>query len=431
MQTIPRDPSPESGLALLREGYRFISNRCDRFGSDLFLTRLMMHRALCMRGAEAARLFYDDHGVTRQGALPVTTLKLLQDKGSVQMLDDEAHRWRKRMFMTLMGPPSLGLLDSYVIDAWWTALVGWERRDAIVLHEELHTVLCRAACGWAGVPVGESELAPLARDFAALIDGAGAIGPRNWAAMAARRRIERWALVHIEAVRAGARRVEEASALAVVATHLDENGRRLEPEVAAVELVNLLRPTVAVANYALFAALALHEHADWRERLAAGDDDLEPFVQEVRRFYPFFPAVGGIARRAVECMGELIPAGTWMLLDIYGTLHHPRLWQDPDRFDPQRFYAWRHGPYTFIPQGGGDHATGHRCPGEWITVMVMKRIVRLLTRDMIYEVPPQDLGVDLGRFPALPASRLRLARIRRRAGAAAREARNILSSGAR
>src|SRR5690348_1825865 len=31
----------------LREGYAFISNRCRRFGSDLFQTRLMLTRAVC------------------------------------------------------------------------------------------------------------------------------------------------------------------------------------------------------------------------------------------------------------------------------------------------------------------------------------------------------------------------------------------------
>ena len=46
-----------------------------------------------------------------------------------------------------------------------------------------------------------------------------------------------------------------------------------------------------------FAALALHEHPECRERLRADADgeDLGWFVQEVRRFYPFFPLVGGRA----------------------------------------------------------------------------------------------------------------------------------------
>jgi fatty-acid peroxygenase len=34
----------------------------------------------------------------------------------------------------------------------------------------------------------------------------------------------------------------------------------------------------------------------------------------------------------------------------------------------------------------------------------MKTIVRLMLGEMSYEVPPQDLRIDLARIPALPAS---------------------------
>lgn len=55
---IPRDPSLDSTLALLSEGYRFISRRCQRYRSDIFQTRFMLRRAFCVTGEEAARMFY-------------------------------------------------------------------------------------------------------------------------------------------------------------------------------------------------------------------------------------------------------------------------------------------------------------------------------------------------------------------------------------
>ena len=57
MRNIPKDPLPDSTLALYFEGYEFISNRCRRFNSDLFQTRLLLRKAICMRGEEAARSF--------------------------------------------------------------------------------------------------------------------------------------------------------------------------------------------------------------------------------------------------------------------------------------------------------------------------------------------------------------------------------------
>ena len=144
-----------------------------------------------------------------------------------------------------------------------------------------------------------------------------------------------------------------------------------------------------------------------------GDDaDLEGVVHEVRRFYPFFPCIGGRVREAFAWRGHRFAAGTWMLLDIYGTNHDPRIWQEPDSFRPERFCSWDRSAFNFIAQGGGDHYDGHRCPGEWITIELLKRAMRLLTSSMRYEVPEQDLRIDLARMPALPASRFVITGVR-------------------
>ena len=71
---------------------------------------------------------------------------------------------------------------------------------------------------------------------------------------------------------------------------VDFTGKPFDLHMAAVELINLVRPTVAVSWYIVFAALALHEHPGYREKLRTGDDAYAGlFVQEVRRFYPFAP----------------------------------------------------------------------------------------------------------------------------------------------
>ena len=405
MSPIPRDTNLDSSLALLAEGYTFISKRCQRHHSDIFETRLMLRTAICVLGAEAAAVFYQPDRFTRQGAMPITALKLLLDYGSVQLLDDEAHRWRKRMFMSLMTPASLHRLADVTEAQWRATAQTWARRDQIVLHDEAREVLCRAVCQWAGVPLREAEARYRTHQFAAMIEGAGAVGPRNWWGMMLRERAERWIRDIIERVRRGDLAAPEGSALHVIAWHRDLDGRLLDTAVVAVELINVLRPTVAVARFVTFAALALHEHPECRPPLQAGDDEcLELFVQEVRRFYPFFPFVGGRARQAFDWRGYHFAQGTWVLLDLYGTNHDPRIWEEPGAFQPERFRRWDGSPYTFVPQGGGEHDAGHRCAGEWLTVELMKRAVRLLTTAMRYDVPAQDLRIDLSRMPARPAS---------------------------
>ncbi len=53
-----------------------------------------------------------------------------------------------------------------------------------------------------------------------------------------------------------------------------------------------------------------------------------------------------------------------MLLDLYGTNYDPQLWSNPEAFYPERFREWDESKFNFIPQGGEDYYTNHRCPGE-------------------------------------------------------------------
>lgn len=405
MRTIPRDPLPDGTLGLLSEGYRFISNRCRRFGTDLFRTRLMLTPAVCMMGEEAARVFYEVDRFTRRGAVPTSTLTLLQDKGSVQTLDGGEHRWQKRMFMSLMTPDTMGRLADRTASEWRRSIV--RRRDGrtIVLLDETEAILCRATCAWAGISLADEAAAERTRELSAMIDGAGAFGPRNWRGQILRRRTERWAEELIRHIRMGELDVDEDGPLGVIARHRDEDGVFLPENVAAVELLNLLRPTVAIARYVVFAALALHEHPSWRERIAGGDEEaLHAFVQEVRRFFPFFPFVGGRVREPFEWRDHRFAAGDWVLLDLYGTDRDPRSWPEPEAFRPERFLGCSPRANALVPQGGGDHFSGHRCAGEWITIELIKVAVRMLTTGMRYSVPEQDLRVGLARMPARPAS---------------------------
>lgn len=405
MTPIPRDPSPESSLSLLDEGYLFMANRRRQLDAETFATRLMLREAICIVGEEAARFFYADDRFTRQGAMPPTTVRLLQDKGSVNQIDGDARHQRKAMFMSLMTLESLQRLTEAMDEAWQARLPAWERQEEVVLREAVQEILCRAACAWVGIPVSERSASRRTEELAAMVEGAGSVGPRMVHGMVLRARNERWARRVISQIRAGNPAIAEGSPAHVIAWHRDLDGALLDTSVAAVEMINLLRPTVAVDRFITFAAHALHEHPECREAIVSGGDTaLEYFVQEVRRYYPFFPFMGGIARSEVEWNGHHYPEGTWFILDGYGTNHDPRIWGDPEVFRPERFRHWDGSAYSFIPQGGGGFESGHRCPGEWATIALMKAATRQLTTAMTYDVPLQDLTIDLARMPTVPRS---------------------------
>lgn len=402
---LPRDPAFDSTLAFLREGFLFVGNRCRRFGSDAFLARMMGNKVLCMQGEEAARFFYGGGRFTRKGALPQLTLRLLQDKGSVDWLDGAAHRQRKAMFLNLLSGDAPNRIADLFEAEWRRAIPSWQAQGEVKIDEVAAEILCRAVCTWAGVPLGDQEAPRRTAELREMFDSAGSPGPKGLRALLLRQRTERWARGLIERARRG--ECADGSPVTVIARHKDVTGRELPRKIAGVELINLLRPTVAVARFITFSAHALHRVPQWRERLASGDEaSAEMFAQEVRRLYPFFPVIAGRALQPLEWQGHAIAPGDWVMLDLYGTNHDPRLWIEPDSFWPERFLRWGGGSgFALVPQGAGDPRSDHRCPGEDVTIAVMKRALRLLAGGMRYRVPEQDLSISLSRMPAVPTSR--------------------------
>ena len=413
MLHIPHDKSLDSSLALMRDPYRFISSRCRRYGSDLFETRLLLQKTICVTGPEAAQLFYDPSRFARRDAMPKAIQKTLLGVGGVQGLDDGAHRHRKQMFMSLMTPERIEQLVRLTAAAWEIRVRKWSSMNEVVLYPELHELLMRAVCAWAGVPLADSDIGSRTQETAALFDHAGSTGIRHLWSRWARKRADAWLKEIIEDIRSGRIRPLEQSAAYVIAWHRDLDGQLLSPQVAAVELLNVIRPTVAVSVYITLVAHALHAHPKVQERLQVDNDGYpDLFVQEIRRYYPFFPAVAARTRLAFEWNGYPFPHGRRVLFDLHGTNHDPRAWANPEAFEPERFRRWDGSPFNFVPQGGGDHHVGHRCPGEWIATALMKLAAEFFTRRMRYDVPDQDLEIDWSRLPALPRSRFVISNVR-------------------
>lgn len=269
-----------------------------------------------------------------------------------------------------------------------------------MLFDEASRALTLGVCRWAGIPLDESEAEDTARDMVAMVDGFATAGPRHWRARRARSRSEAWLAGLVGDVREGAATAPPGSPLDVVVRHQDTDGLPLDPHTAAVELLNIVRPTVAVCWFVTYAGHALRLRPDVRERLAEDDPEYAvAFAHELRRFYPFAPFVGGLAVTDLEWRGEPIPAGAIVLLDLYGQNHDPDLWDLPYTFEPQRFLERPPGRDDLVPQGGGDRATGHRCPGEDVTVALLRALGPRLAR-LEYEVPAQDLRIPLTRMPA-------------------------------
>lgn len=410
---IPNEKGFDSSIALMHDGYLFIKKRVSRYEFDLFQTNLMMQKVICMSGKEAAKIFYDPELFQRHNATPKRVQKTLFGINAIQSMDGKAHIHRKLLFLSIAAPEEQKRLAELVMNEWQSSIPKWTKVNRITLFDEAKVILCRAACNWAGVPLKQSETKQRAEDFGAMVDAFGAIGLRYQKGKCTRIRTEQWIKKIIKEVRAGKLKPDKNSALYRVSFFQGLNGDQLDEQMASEELINVIRPIVAIANFIVFAALALYEHPECKEKLLSSDDSyLEMFVQEVRRYYPFTPFIGARVKKDFVWNQCQFKKGMLVLLDVYGTDHDFRIWEKPDEFHPDRFKDRKIGLFDYVPQGGGDPAKGHRCPGEGITIEIMKTSIDFLVNKIEYEVPDQDLSYCLGRIPTFPKSGLTMNNIR-------------------
>jgi fatty-acid peroxygenase len=367
--------------------------------------RMAGRRALLVRGEDGVRLFYDTLLFRRRHAVPAVIASPLFGRGAVHGLDDHAHTHRKAVFLACLDSPGVAALVDAVDASWEHRESRWQPGQPVRVFDEAVEILGDAVLTWARV---EPRPGPgAARDLATMVEGFGSArvseGVRR---RLARRRCEAWAAEAVRASRTAQRDPEHRSPLGRIARATDLDGAPLDERTAAVELLNLLRPTVAVAWFVAFAAVALAEHPELRDRLRTDGGEpawREAFAHELRRAYPFVPVLAARARSTMTWQGHRLPQGHRLVLDVWGTNHVEKRWADPDEFRPERFVDETFTAFDFVPQGGGDPVDGHRCPGEPATVRILARCSQRLA-DLDYEVAPADRQFSMRRMPTRPPS---------------------------
>jgi fatty-acid peroxygenase len=411
---IPRTKELDSTLSLIKEGFNFLPSRRKELGSDIFETRLIGKKAVCIAGEEAAAVFYDNKVFKRKGAIPKPLKKTLLGEGGVHGRDGEDHHHLKRMFLSMMTPERLEDMKRMAIEELDAKANEWETKDKVVLLDELAEILTRSICRWAGLPLKENEVNQRTQELLSMVDSFGGSLTRMKKAEKARDSQEHWLEGIIKQIRSGKYNPPPYTAAYIVANHKGTDGKYLDVHTAAVDLNNAYRPMLATAYLIVFGALALHEYPGVKEKLIEDKNNYSRmFAQEVRRYYPFAPAMAAKVKRDFIWQGYRFKKNMLVVLDIYGTNRHPDYWEHADRFMPERFINWDESPFAFVPQGGGDHYMGHRCAGEWMTVMVMQAFFKYLTENITYDVPQQNLDYDMKRMPTMPKSRFIISNVKK------------------
>lgn len=84
---------------------------------------------------------------------------------------------------------------------------------------------------------------------------------------------------------------------------------------------------------------------------------MECVIKESLRLYPSVPVIGRIAGENIRNFDDyIIPKGAETLVHIYDIHRNPKFWQEPEKFDPDRFLPEncidRH-PFAYVPFSAG------------------------------------------------------------------------------
>ncbi|MGH8904221.1 MAG: cytochrome P450 [Egibacteraceae bacterium] len=158
-------------------------------------------------------------------------------------------------------------------------------------------------------------------------------------------------------------------------------------EVRDQVLIFLLAGHETTATALTFALHLLGRHLEAQERVRVeaeqvlGTDDQGPTaeriaalsyttqaVKEAMRLYPSAYVMGRRAPEGDVIGGYRIPPGADVFVSPWVTQRHPRVWEQPQRFDPDRFTLEREQQrhrYAYLPFGGGPRA----CIGQYFSML--------------------------------------------------------------
>ncbi|WP_252312362.1 hypothetical protein [Sinobaca sp. H24] len=239
----------------------------EKLNSDLFETRLMGQKVVCMAGEEAARIFYDNDKFKRKGAMPKPLKVSLLGENGVHEQDEEMHKQRKRMFLSMMTPDRVEEMKNIAVRTLDVQADRWEHKNNVTLFSEIQEILTRAGCEWAGVPLYETEVKQRTDELVEMIDSFDGSFKRAVKGKKARDSNEEWLMDIIQSIRSGKYSPSPNTPAYIIAHHREPDGKYLKTHTAAVELNNSFRPLVATANFIVFGLLALYEHPEVLHKL--------------------------------------------------------------------------------------------------------------------------------------------------------------------
>ncbi len=388
----------------------WLMDRCARRLGDAFTLTFAPSglKLAVVSGAEAVKtVFSAPPQIAPSGAVNSPVAPIV-GPSSVLVLTGLEHLRQRKLLLPPFHGERMREYEDVIVEATRNDMAGWplgrpmrlqERSRAITLE-----VILRAVFGVEAERMGRLRtaivgLAQPANTLAVLLFALRRPrpGPPTGAIGRALERLDAVIYDELARRRAQADLAERSDILSLLLQARDEDGEAMTDGELRDELVTLLLAGhETTATSVAWAIERLVRHPDKLRRLVAeidagGDGGPEEYltavVNETLRVRPVVPIVVRVLQDELRVGAYTLPPGTRVTPSIYLTNRDARVYDDPQRFLPERFLG--SGPETFswIPFGGGIR----RCIGASFAQLEMKLILRTMLSELEPKLPAHAL----------------------------------------
>ena len=385
----PRPPLPGvvAGMRALRDLPRFYGGAARRYGTRWLLRLPERDWLMSAEPDDARRLVAAEPDVALAGEASAS-LRPVGGARSVVLLDGAEHLRMRRVLLPPFHGERVAAYERTMSELVDEMIDGWAPGQVVNLHaaaqELTFAIILRTVLGISDPGAAAEAQASIEALFGlasrvlyvpALQRDLGPLSPwRRF--LAQRERAD--AVVHRELARrrAEADLDQRDDVVSVLLRARRDDGSPLGDDELRDQVMTLLvaghETTAAAIAWTL--DLLLRDPPVLR-RLRDGDEDyLDAVLDESLRHRPPVPMFGRVLAEPMEVGQYTVPAGVAVAINVWSLHHRDDLYEEPDRFRPERFLAGDPPPYAHLPFGGGVR----RCLGAAFARRELRVAVRAL-----------------------------------------------------
>lgn len=417
-------PPGQSGLPIIGETIAFLSDRNffnkrqAKYGT-IFKTNIFGRLTVVITGAEGNYFLLSNENKSFVSTWPKST-QILLGSTSLAVQNGDFHTARRKLLYQAFQPRALASYIPVMEEITHQYLKRWEHLKTFVWYLELRNYTLDIACKLL-INIDQGSQTRIGKLFKIWDEGLFSI-PLNlpWTKFGKALKARKELLKEIEGIITQRQKnnLQINDSLGILLNARDEAGNQLTIEELKDQILLLLFAGHETLTSALTSfCLLMCQYPKTLEKIAQEQDRLNiqaPFnleslkqmiylEQVLKEVLRIISPVGGGFREVIqdcEFQSYTIPKSSIVLYQINQTHQDPKIYLEPEQFDPERFSTERaedkQKTFGYIPFGGGLR----ECLGKEFARLEMKIFATLLTQHYTWELlPNQDLSLNLVPTP--------------------------------